>query len=88
MSLEPDERHDVVEWDAETVRRFQDYLAQIEARRRRDEATPEIGDFVETPDGREWRITRILHNEQLDLQDKAGEVLAVPAEFARVVRKA
>lgn len=78
----------MVEWDAEAVRRFQDYLAQLEARERRDQATPEIGDTVETPDKRRWHVIRILHNEQLDLQSEAGEVLVVPAEFARVVRKA
>lgn len=77
-----------MEWDAETVRRFQDYLAQLEARERRDQATPEIGDTVETPDERRWRVIRLLHNEQLDLQNDDGEALVVPPEFARVIEKA
>lgn len=76
------------DWDAGTVRRFEDYLAQVEARRRRDETTPEIGDMVETPDGRQWRVIRVLHGDQLDLQTETDEVLTVPFEFARVTQKA
>jgi hypothetical protein len=78
----------VIECDAETVRRFQDYLTQLEARERRDQTTPEIGDTVETPDARRRRVTRVLHSEHLGLPSDAGDVPVAPAEFARVVQKA
>jgi hypothetical protein len=77
----------VYEWDPDTVQRFQQYLMSEEQRKAVDERTAEVGDSVETPDGRRWLVVRCPPGDLVDLQNDDG-TLSVPREFVRVVAKA
>jgi len=76
----------VTEWDPATVKQFKEYLRLVEERASRQGGVAEIGDRVETPDGREWIVVRISTTDQLDLQHER-ETLTVPREFVRVLEK-
>jgi hypothetical protein len=77
----------VYEWDPDTVQRFQQFLLSEEQRKAADARTAEVGDTVETPDGRRWLVVRCPPSDLVDLQDDHS-TLSVPREFVRVVAKA
>jgi len=78
----------VYEWDPDTVQRFQQFLLIEEQRRAQDAKTAEVGDTVETPDGRSWLVVRCRPNDEVDLQHDDGSHISVPREFVRVLKKA
>jgi len=78
----------VTEWDPDIVRRFEEYLQLKADRKARHDRTAEVGDTVETPDGRQWLVVRCPPSDELDLQNEQSETLTVPREFARVITKA
>jgi hypothetical protein len=77
----------VYEWDPDTVQRFQQFLLSEEQRKAADARTAEVGDTVETPDGRRWLVVRCPPSDLVDLQAD-DSTLSVPREFVRVVAKA
>jgi hypothetical protein len=77
----------VYEWDPVTVQRFEQFLKAEEQRRAADARTAEVGDMVETPDGRRWLVVRCPPSDLVDLQ-REESTLSVPREFVRVLVKA
>lgn len=75
------------EWDPVTVQRFEQFLKAEEQRRAADARTAEVGDMVETPDGRRWLVVRCPPGDVVDLQ-REESTISVPREFVRVLVKA
>jgi len=77
----------VYEWDPVTVQRFEQFLKAEEQRKAADARTAEVGDMVETPDGRRWLVVRCPPSDVVDLQ-REESTITVPREFVRVLVKA
>lgn len=75
------------EWDPVTVQRFEQFLKAEEQRKAADARTAEVGDMVETPDGRRWLVVRCPPSDFVDLQ-REESTISVPREFVRVLVKA
>jgi hypothetical protein len=79
----------MADWTDEQREQFARHM-EIERERQALEAvTPDVGDLVETPDGRQWSVIRWAAAGALDLANDQGEELhLVSRELVQVIRKA
>lgn len=79
----------MAEWTDKQREQFARHVAVEEERKQRQAETPEVGDLVETPDGRQWTVLRWATKGSLDLASERDEELhQLSRELVRVLRKA
>jgi hypothetical protein len=79
----------VAEWSDEQKDGFDVTLKDEKERVAHEAQNPDLGDLVETPDGRQWVIVVCSSHGALDLRNDKGEELRfVSKDQVKVVRKA